>query len=492
MFFNFLSRVFIARFYTPADYGLFNLYFTILSIFAAVGVIGLRNGIQRNISYYLGKDEKDKVPAIIGWGLTIALAGGIIFGLFLFVFANPIASLFSEDPVLGDYYRLAAIAVPFYIFTIALISVFRGFQRTKEKILFYDVGRNTLMLAFIFTMGFLTLPFRNVILSVTISVILISIAFFIYYLKNRKKTLGIKRAFRWDVSVRKKLLLFSLPLLLVDITGRVTGWTDTMMIGFFMTEDYVGYYQAAKPMTHFIKTALSVTIFIYSPLAAYFYAQKKVRENKAIFTVLTKWICFASLPIALTFILYPSWILDFFFGTDYVAAVIPLQILAIIYFIKVLMGPNGATLTAYGKTKFLMYVTVALAVLNIILNGILIPYFGIIGAAAATGLSKLSLDVIRVKKLKDISGIHSIRPEIITPTALSALLSTIIVALLRYVFPVSIFLIMVSAVLFYVIFLLTMIFTKSLSQDDIKLILLIEKRLGLDLTRVKDFLSKFT
>lgn len=481
----------IARFYSPADYGLFNLYYTILSIFASIGAIGLRNGIQRNIAYHLGKDEKDRVPAIIGWGLAIALAGGIVFGFTLFMFSKPIASLFSDDPILGYYLKIAAIAVPFFIITMALESTFRGFQRTKERIIFNVLGRNTLILISIIIVGLLSLRFVNLITAVSISLIFLSAAFLTYYLKNKRRILGIKKAFKWDLSLGKKLLLFSLPLLLVGLSYRVIGWTDTMMIGYFMSEDFVGYYQAAKPLSHFINTGLSVATFIYAPLAASLYGQKKNRESKIIFSSITKWVCFGTLPIALIFIYYSSWVIDFFFGPEYSAAAFPLQILAAMYFVILFMGPNASTLTAFGKTKFLMYVSGATALLNVILNGVLIPFYGIVGAAVATAFSNLSLNVIRTKKLKDLSGIHSLQAENIKPIIFSIILSLPIVIVLRSFLPISIILVGVSAVSFYLISFLSIILTKSLSRDDIKLLLLIENKLGIELTFIKKLLKKF-
>lgn len=491
MIFGLLKRVLIARFYTPADYGLFNLYFTILIIFASIGAIGLKNGIQRNIAFYMGKDKKEKVPAIIGWGILISIAGGILFGATLYLFADPIAALFSDDPILGHYFKIAAVAVPFYVLTLAFISTFRGFQRTKERVLFSDMGRNALILVFIVFISFLGLSFDTIILSVSIAVIIIAIFFFIYYLKSRKSVLELEKAFKFDLPIGKKLLLFSLPLLLVDIMYKVMGWADTMMIGYFMMEESVGYYEAAKPISKLLTSALSVTLFIYSPLAASLYARDKIKENRIIFTALTKWLCFGTLPVALVFIFYPKWVLSFLFGSEYLAAIIPLRILAVVYFTHNLMGPNGATLTSYGKTKFLMYVTGGAAGLNVLLNGVLIPYYGIIGAAIATGLALISVNIIRVKKLKDISGIHPARAEVLKPTALSILISVLLALGLRYLLPVSIILVAISGISFYAIFLSSMILTKSLSKNDIKLLLLVEKRLGLDLTWIKRFLRRF-
>jgi len=491
LFFNLLVRIFIARFYTPADYGLFNIYLTILSIFATFGSIGLAAGISRNIAYYIGKNEKEKIPSIIGWGVAIGLATSITLGAVLFLFAYPIASLFSDDPILGYYFRIAAIVIPFSVLSVSLKSVFRGFQRIKERIIFQDLGKNFLVLALILIIGFFALDFQNVILAKAGTGILISIMLLIYFIKNKKKLLGIKKTFEWSPSIGKELLLFSTPLLLVNIMHSVTSWTDTMLISYFLIEDFVGYYQAAEPLSHIIGIALSVTHFLYNPLVTTFYAQNKIQKNRIIFTTITKWICFGTLPIALILIFYPSWVVTFFYGEEYIAAVIPLQILAMRAFFNNFVGPVGGTLKAYGKTKFLMYATGTSAGLNVILNIILIPYYGIIGAAIATAISTTYFSIIKVKKLKDISGIHPIRYQIIKPIILSTIIGFFLIYLVKHFFPINIILIAISVVSFYLIYLFSMIYTKSISNDDIKLLLLVERRLGLDLSRIKNLLKKF-
>jgi len=491
MLFSFLSRVVITRFYTPSDYGMFNLYFTILSIFTAIGSIGLKNGIQRNISFYLGKDEKEKVPAIIGWGLVIGLAGGMIFAIGLFLFSDLIASLFSDDPRLGYYFKIAAMAVPSFVITTAMVSVFRGFQRTKERILFFNLGRNILILGFVIVIGLLALPFHTVILSVSISIILLSIIFFIYYLKNKKELLGIKRAFKWDIKTGKKLLIFSLPLLLVDILYRVMGWADTMIIGYFLAEDFVGFYNVARPLSNFISQGLVITTFIYSPLVAMLYAQDKFKENETIYIIITKWVSFLMLPLALVFIFFPEIVIINSFGEGYTAAKTPLQILSIIYFIKILMGPNGSTLTAYGKTRFLMYATLAAASLNVLLNLYLIPLYGITGAATATGVSIIGMNSVRVWKVNKISNIHSLKSKNLKPILISIVISTMLSLILKRMISVNFYISSMMFIIYLIIIFLSMILTKSITKEDIKVLLLVEKRIGIDMTKIKRVLDKF-
>ncbi len=491
IFFNFVARVLIARFYTPEDYGLFNLFFTVLSIFAGIGLLGLGAGISRFIGYYKGSGEKHNIKAVEVWGLLIGAVSGISFGILLFFIAPWISPLFSEKNVFVDYIRIAAVTLPFYVILSLLISVFRGHQRTKERILFYDLGRNVFFLIFSLIAGILAFPFIGVIWSMFAATALMSLSFFAYYLKKQKSLLKNVGSFSFAPSIGKKILLFSLPLVLVGIMYQVMGWADTLMIGYFLTESSVGFYNVARPLSTFISTGLVITIFIYSPLVAGLYAQKKFKENDIIFTVLTKWICFLTLPLAMVLFFYSNEVISRSFGVEYIQAAIPLQILAVAYFVNNFMGPNGSTLTAYGKTKFLMYTTSLAAGLNIIMNIILIPIYGIIGAAIATGVSLILINIIRTYKLYLISGIHPLKLNNIKPVISTAFFGSIFVLALTITPLSKTFQAILAFVILTLLFLLLLFVTRSVSQQDVKLLVLIEKKIGINLSFLKRIFKRF-
>lgn len=477
--FNFFTRVIIARFYSPGDYGLFNLYFVILSIFALIGTLGFELGITRYIGLYNGKDEKNKIQSVINWGLFFGLIGGMIFGISLYIFSGEIAQLFSTDKRLITYLKFAAFAVPSFVVIKLMISFFRGFQRIKERVLFFDLGRNLLFLLFTIALGLAAFSFKNIILACSLSFTIISLALLFYFLKKKKKLLNIKSGFSWDKSIGKELVFFSLPLLFVVMMYQVLSWTDTLMIGYFSGDSAVGFYNAAKPLSGFISTGLTATLFIYTPLAAGLYAKKEFDENKTIFRTLTKWVCAFTLPLAIVFIIFADEILDFFFGNEFVIASAALQILAISYFITNVTGPNGATLTAYGKKTILMVATFGAAILNIIFNIILIPRYGFTGAAIGTGSALLITNIFRAFILYKISGIHSFSGEIIKPVSLTCLVGGGASIIGQKYLVHSIYEIALLFCIVLLIFVASIFLTDSFSKEDKHLILLAAKKLGL-------------
>jgi O-antigen/teichoic acid export membrane protein len=490
MFFSFLTRVLIARFYTVEQYGLFNLYYTFLIIFGSIAAVGLQDGLTRYIGYYTGKGDQKKIAAVITWGLFFGLISGILLGILLYLSSGYIAPFLAEDPGFSFYLKIVAITTPFYAIFNILMSVFRGFQRVKERIIFSSLLEPILILLLVAVVGFMALAFINVLIAVSFTVIIITIIFYVYYLRKKKYLFSRGSSELFKLKIGKELLIFSLPLLLVSIMAKVMGFTDTIMLGYFQTESAVGIYNAAKPVSIFISTGLTISIFIYQPLVSNLFGQNKFKENEKIYTSLTKWICFPTLPMALCFILFPKTVLSVF-GKEYLIAASTLQVLALVYFLRNLLGPNHSTLIAYGKSKFVMYANVMGALLNVGANVILIPLYGPVGAAVATGISLLSITTVKSFRLFKLSGIHVFRSHILKPVFFTSLVAVLIAIPVMRLITINLIMLGILYMLFTTIFLLMMILFKSFSKEDIKLIVLFEKKTGLNLKRTKKILKRF-
>lgn len=485
----FVGRVLFARFFTPFEYGILSLGVALLSVFALVGTLGLREGTARQIAYFLGKKQTKKVQLTILWSLTFSVITGIIISLTVFLFSDVIAIRIFNMSDLSIPLKILSTSIPFYILILMLNSVFRGFKRVKERVYFLDLIRNLLFPLLLVPVILLGISFEWGITAYTLSIICTSIAFFIYFTKKMPINLRLPKK-RKDMSIGKELLIFSLPLLLVTILYQVMGWTDTLMLGYFKTPDIVGLYNAANPLGRFISTALGAMLFIYTPVISNLYAKSKDIEMKRSYAILTKWLCAATLPLALIFALFPRITLNFFFGPEYISAGIVLQILAIGFFINNLMGPNGATLIAMGKTKFLMGATFAAACINVGLNVLLIPKYGVTGAAIATVTALVSINIIRSIKLYSLSKIHSLEKNILKPILLSGILAFAIYFITKNFITIVFWMLPILFLLFILLYCISLVLTKSFDKEDVDMLIKIEKKTGLNLTKVKQFIER--
>ena len=90
-FLAFLSRIVVARFLTPSDYGVLNLGLAIFSIFVVISLVGIPEGVIRFIPYYMSRKEYSKVKGVLYSSIKIALPLGIAFSGLMFYFSNEIS-----------------------------------------------------------------------------------------------------------------------------------------------------------------------------------------------------------------------------------------------------------------------------------------------------------------------------------------------------------------------------------------------------------------
>ena len=125
-----------------------------------------------------------------------------------------------------------------------------------------------------------------------------------------------------------------------------------------------------------------------------FHSQKNYCEMNNIYQLATRWIITLALPVVLLFLLFPQKVM-LLFGGEYLSSASVLMVLSVAALIQAVFGTAGSTLTMTGYSKVNLINALIAAVLNIILNIILIPKFCIIGAAIATLISLSLIGVIR-------------------------------------------------------------------------------------------------
>lgn len=161
---------------------------------------------------------------------------------------------------------------------------------------------------------------------------------------------------------------------------------DKILIGEILNEQNVGLYEAAVRISsvgYFIPVAI---VNSYQPaITKAFSTNKKDYWNKLenIFYFLMGVALLMALPIAF----FSELIISFLFGTEYLATIPVLQVHAFSMIFVFLGVGRGLWNITESYFKFLMISTILGAITNIFLNSLLLPRFGIIGAAYATMIS---------------------------------------------------------------------------------------------------------
>jgi O-antigen/teichoic acid export membrane protein len=487
----FIAKVILARFFTPAEFGTFSLGFSIVSIMVVISLLGLSTGSVRQIAYHRGKKNFLQVQGIITSSLQISIISSIILALIVILTSDFLSETIFHDPTLSLPLKIFAISIPFITIHNVLISIYIGFDRIEEQVYFENILRNLLFALLLLPVVFFSFSFHYAIMVFLFSYVLTLIVFVIYTKKRLPFSLIRRKGIHPISPIYKDLLLFSIPLLSIALFQTLLTWTDTVMLGMMRTLDEVGLYNAAKPIADFINITFGALLIVFAPIITGLYAKEAFSEIRRNYYVLTKWAFLTSIPFFLIIFLFPQIFLSFLFGNDYVLASSALQVLAVGWLITNFLGPNGTILVAIGQTKFLMWACIAAAAMNIILNVLLIPPMGIIGASIATAISINFHCIIRQMKVYSILKINPISKNYLKPTIISISLILIIWYLIGSYLIVTYWMLPLIFIFIVIVIFLSVLFTRSLEQEDIMMFLDIEKRIGINLAPIKKLLGKF-
>lgn len=487
----FVSRIILIRYLTQTEYGLFSLGYVLFEVFLVVSSFGLTAGIARQIGFYRGKGDSQKVANVALSGLQIGVVLGVVSGLTLFLASEAISTRFFHASELTGPVRIFSAAVPFLVLVHILTAIFRGFDRAQPSVYFRDILRNVLFCVSLGVAVAFHLPLISAVYAFLASAALAFAAFAIYTARRAPVSLAQRSGIHIG-PIRKELLLFSLPLFAVVLLNRIATWTDTIMLGRFMLPSDVGLYNAALPLAHLLPTLLEASAFLYLPLMSQLYARGQTEEIGKSYAVVSKWIFSASMPIFLVFALFPEATLYVLFGSTYAGAASALRILSLGFFSHSILGLSGITLMAAGKTRFLVGSALFTVALNIVLNVFLIPPLGISGAAIATASSLGLRNILVSLKLYSFMRVHPFTNNYLKPALASTILVAVIYALVtNLVTDAHLWLLPLLLVVFLAAYALAVLLTKSFDREDIMMLLALEERLGIDLTKVKRVLRRF-
>ncbi|MDY6775433.1 MAG: flippase [Halobacteria archaeon] len=425
------GRAVFTRSFTPSEYGVFSVGFTLVSVFGVVASLGFRNGVTRQIAYY-GADSdgeegegegEGEVGTVILWALLLTGVSGSLVGAVLFMSSGFLAETLVGSPDHALAVGVVCLGVPFFALIRVSTAVFRGFSRTRERVVFHEILRNAGFPILVVGVSAVGLSYVAGVGAYPVSLLLTAVLYLGYTVTDNPAGFSDRIGERLrDFETPRKLVVFSVPLMFSAILMEVMTWMDILMIGYFETAEDVGMYDAVRPLVRVVPVVWGSMIFMYTPLVSEFHAEGRNDAMRRVYFVLTKWFASATYPLIVVFVLFPEAVLGGVFGAEYTRAATALQILSVAFFLGNIMGPNGATLTAIGKTRVVMWANLGAFFVNLGLNVYLIPVYGLTGAAVATAAALVIRNVARVVVLYYLTDAHSFKKPLVVPMGVSTAL----------------------------------------------------------------------
>jgi O-antigen/teichoic acid export membrane protein len=201
----------------------------------------------------------------------------------------------------------------------------------------------------------------------------------------------------------------------------VLAQTDKIVLGYYLNPKQVGIYAVAMALVGFVPIALQSVNQIFSPIIAELHATGNLILLQHLYSTLTKWILILTLPLALTMVLFSQQLMGIF-GQGFKAGAVVLAIGAVGQFFNCAVGSVGYLLLMSGSQMQLIKIQATNAAFMIALSLLLVPRFGLMGAALAAAITVVTTNVwslLAVRHRLRLFPYHAGYLKLVAPACLS-------------------------------------------------------------------------
>ncbi|MFA6524263.1 MAG: flippase [Candidatus Paceibacterota bacterium] len=417
-----------------SDWGTFSYVISLCGLFMIFSDIGLASILTRE----LAKNETEKNKYI-----ATSFSIKIILNILIFTLIILFAPLFAKD-------NLSLTLIPL----VGLLMVFEGIRdftfainRSMEKMeveAFVKIITNLLIILF----AYIFLVNSKTVFSLALGYMLGSLSGMIFtliifrkYLKNMIKN--------FSKDLIKPLIIIAWPFSFFAILGSVMSNTDVVMLGWIKGTREVGFYATSQRIIAFLYIIPGLLTSSLLPTLS-----KEIRDKEKIKNVvhsLIKIVYLFSIPVIFGGLVIGDNLIIKLFGSEYIPTISIFQVsLLSILFVSPALIFNSI-IFIFNKHSSIIKISFIGTIMNILINILLIPKYGGIGASIATLISQFVIMILikkelgKIIELKIFSGLFKI--------ILASILMSIFLYILKYL-NLNLYLLIILAIFLYFIILI--------------------------------------
>ena len=479
-------RIIAARYLGPSDYGMLTLGIVILKITTIFGLLGIHMSIGKFINHYLAKKQYGRAKGLLISSFSVTISFSFLLLLLLYTFSGFMEQNVFRIEGISAVIKIFSFAIPFSVLTQLFYYYFFAFKKPGYVIISESIFEKLANLLFLLLVIFISASVYFLSLGYIISLVISSIAGIILFKSNIlaifKK--GIKPLFEL-----KQLISFSFPLMIAGVLGAALAWTDTIFIGIYGSSSDVGIYNAA----YLIASSLMIIWLsfgeVFYPIISELYAKRAKTSISRIFEVSSRWIFILVLPIFVFILVFPTRAISLVFGNGFLEANLPLLILIVGYFFITISGLTDQGLRTFKKTRFIGVSTFISFLMNILLNFLLVPPYGMVGAAIATSITIITFSIIRIVVFKKILSFNYELNLYFRYIFLAIISFFLVFSIFKLLNLFSTFFFIIAIMLYLMSYFALIIFSKSFSKEDIMVLQALERKLGISIPFLKLLLN---
>lgn len=467
----------MSRMLGPDGYGLLGLTIPFQGIFQILSAGGLPPAIAKYVAQHKALGEDAMARQVIFTSLKLMVFMGITFSLVMFFSADWIANSVFHKPLAAYPLQAVALITPFSVIVGAFRGAFQGLYRME-----YIVATRAVEQVFMITMAVVIVSIGFYAAGAVIgtafgfmasaaSAVIIFRKFLWKYFPEPKPE--DKLSFMEELGLVKTLLIFSIPVIITALSEMAIYDISTFVIGIYMATKSVGYYTTADPVARLpLVISLSVaTAVLPAASEASSLKDKRLLENYVVQSY--RYVILMVLPLCVGIAIFSKPLLGILFGSDFVYGAEALSILVIGMTFYTLFMVSASIAQGIGHPRIPMYILILGTVINLFLNLIMVPSYGIEGAAWATTIAAFIIMVGIVWKTFQITDIS---PPYLAFAKIT--LASIIMGIPLILIPKTYLGFVLALIIAPFVYLIALLFLKGFEKRDVRMLRRFGGKLG--------------
>jgi O-antigen/teichoic acid export membrane protein len=385
----------IARRLGSSGFGLFVLALAVSSFLAESCDLGLDYGVLRFGGIAHGARDAARFRAVIVRALSWTLAAGLVAGALLAMGGGLVGRIFGK-PELAPVLVPLALAVP----CTGGAEVGRAALRAMGRAL-PSVASDSMLAPLL----------RLVTGSWAVAVTPSPRAAAIAYAGTEAVVLTVTLLLVWRALPRggraepvPGLFRFSLPMSLNRVILYTNNQTEVVVLGILAPAATLGIFGVAKRLSMIIGALLTSVTVLFNPMVADLHHRGRIEELDRLFKTSTRWLFTLGWPVCLAEVLFAPAIVRLF-GKGFASGAVALVILALGQLVNVGTGTVSNLLAMAGRARLTLANSIAFLALSLALDLVLIPRYGLIGAAVANATAIAAVNLLRLWQIRRVLGI---------------------------------------------------------------------------------------
>lgn len=424
---RFIFSILVARVIGAEQYGLYVLGLAIIPVLSTMALLGLQTGVVAFLAPAIRQKDEARIWGIVQISFGIPFLLSVLFGVGLFILAEPLAALGFHDLRLVPLLRIVGVSIPLdavgFIAYQVMISYKKPLYSVIANNIVLPVAKLLLTIVFLaLGMGVMGVVLAHVIASA------LGLGLILFFVQALLPAGNSFLAARRNTG---ELLLYSLPVHLGWVLNTVRGSVETFVLGIVGLPAGVGIFAVAYKLSS-MGTLLFLSVGnITTPLIADFFSRGEMSQLRDIYQITTKWVVMFNIPVFLTYIFFAKPLLSIF-GADFTSGTTALIVLAVGNLVYTGTGIGANILDMTNHTKINSANSMLMVVITLASDLLFIPRWGVLGAAAASALSTVLVNLICLLEVYVLLKMQPYTLDIVKPLAAGAVTAVLIYILNLY------------------------------------------------------------